>query len=357
LKDVLDALSKLTNRQVDLFGYPKQDEAPGKSLIDTRIKLDFDNAPLADILLSICKQAGLVYGLVKCAGGPGSLGAPIWFRPGDMSIDSAATAVLDDYVLRTGGATVTRERMSSSGWGMPIERRPLREQMEMFVEVIPRSPDAALCLLGLDYQVKVFPDAGAALTGIPRFPYDQDERDPSGRSLAQSGVIRFEAPDPRATMLTRLEGGLSVLQSIKATEVRVTADSEGQTFSGEDIVVTVRSWKSQFRLTIDMDVNCPPLKSAVANVRPIAWVAAVLVDHEGRRVYPFPPHQGGPIAYWSDEQTKVSLMFPTTWYTTTGRQSRGTESPYVPEALLLTFYRSPGDRKTVPFVISNIPLP
>jgi hypothetical protein len=352
LRDIVPGLATLTHRQIWLDTSSRHGPPPAKPVDDTPVSLNFDNATLGDILLSLCTQAGVVYEVP--AGFYGSQGPPITLRPGDPAADGRPTAFLDDYTLRVTRINAGQNRAATFRWGSTSPDKPApTSQLQITIDVIPRSPDAALRFAGVQAHASAVPDAGKPIESDARMPidyYQPTQRDPWGRAGREAAYVTLPLPDPAATVLTRLEGNLTLFSQVKVTELRIPPDSEGKTFTQDDVTATVRTWKREGdSLQIAVDAVCPPLAHDTRQ----SWFGrdsqrVVLLTADGRPASPSSTSQRN-----NDGQVKIACTFPLTPPAAPGEVT----APLVPEGLLITFIRSGSADKIVPFVIENIPLP
>ncbi len=356
LHDIVEALSKLTHRQIWINrgigrGVPPAPTPNG--LEDTPVSLNFDNATLDTILLSLCTQAGLVYEVQQ--GYYGLQSPPLALRPGDPTVDSRPTCVLDDYTLRVLRVVNTRSRETDFRWGTTQPDRPDEAaNLQVTVEVTPHSPDAALRLAGLGQEARGIPDVGAPVTlgsDRNRFYQSMIQHDPLGGGSFQPLTLGLPLPGPEATVLKRLEGSLALFSEVKVTELRIPPGSEGQTFTKDDVTATVRAWKMEGdTLRVEVDATCPSLpREPNQPWYQDGWQTVALVGKDGRHAMPQSSSWGG------GPQVKLAFTFSLT--SRQGPPDVAGEPPIEPEAFVATFYRTGPPNKTVPFVFENIPLP
>ncbi len=363
LRDMVDSLSKLTRRQIRL----QTSQGPGapttaKPLEDAPVSLNFDNATLDVILLSLCTQAGVIYDVPE--GFYGSHGPPITLRPGDPAVDGRPTCVLDDYILRVTRVVAAQSREADFRWGSASAEKPaLASYLQITLQVTPRSPEAALRLAGVQTEARAVANAGDPIQSeahMPRGFFSPMQRDPWGGGGIQPTQISLPLPDPAATVLTRLEGSLTCFSEVKVTEIKIPPDSgggpggspEGKTFTEDDVKATVKTWKLEgTSLRVEIDAECPPLPHEPSQFwLPRDWLKADLLGADGR--------QAGLSSSGYSGVGKIKMQFQFGLQPLV-QTPEGTPQPppIVPDVLVVTFYRTGPADKIVPFVIENIPLP
>ena len=184
LTDVLEKLSKLTKKRILLEdaeevgprakpggpapvgaeppvgggppvgGKPPGPKPAGKGVVP--VKLDFENATLAEILTSVCEQAGVI-GEVEGA-------RVVRLREGDPNIDPRPTADLGDYVLHITEVGISSERKYTLERGTPLADAPeVSGSLGLSLAISSKSAQADLLLAGIGSDYKATTDMGGTL--------------------------------------------------------------------------------------------------------------------------------------------------------------------------------------------------
>ena len=365
LRDIITALTTLTHRQIwrdTGLGRGAPPPPAAKGIDDTPVSLNFDNATLADILMSLCAQAGLIYEVP--AGFYGPQGPPIQLRPGDPKVDGRPTCVLDGYTLRVTRVTIAQSRDAEFHWGTASPSRPdPSNQFGITIDITPHSDAAARLYAGIRAGVRAVPNVGTPLEPDrrmgPSYVYGV-QRGPWDTGILQPVQLSLPLPDPAATILTRLEGELVRFSEVKVTELKIPADGgagpagspEGKTFTKDDVRATVTVWRRQGTdLQVTIEAEAPPLphKDDMAWY-PRDWQTGALIGADGRRAAMPSSGSSGNGKIQMGLQFSLQPMGPTP-------EGAAQPAPIVPAALLLTFYRTGSADKILPFVIENIALP
>jgi hypothetical protein len=376
LKNVVDDLAKIVGLQIIL---PMQNDAgngePPKG--DVMVKLDFDNTTLDQILLSLCKQAGVVYepnGTIVNV--PGRGGGTIILRVGDPQLDPRPTVAVGDYVVRITDISRQTTLRDNFKWGQAAPNKPdLYASMSLALEVTANSVDAARKLAGLSGHYRAVPDQGAPFESGGNYPagYYQAMWSPNITGRTLRGAIGLTAPPPEATKLTRLEGTLALYSTVKVTELKVAPDAVGQAFQQDDVSITEKSWKLQGQqVMVELEGTCPalPRKPGANFGSSRETQTAVLVAKDGRevaspggsRMRDGPPGGGAmklSFQFTVQQAAQAGLNAPGAGGPAPGAggPAETTEGPFVVDYLRVTFVRSGDADVTLPFVIENIPLP
>lgn len=351
LREVVAELSRLTGRRIVLSG---RQTAPGvweQDPGDAPVTLDFDNAPLEQILLTLCEQAGKVYEL---PGAAAAMGGFIMLRTGDPRLDARPSVDVGDYVIRVSAVSITTRRTASFRWGEATPGPPETfEGTQVGIQVTPKHAEASWHLAGLSPGLRAVPDQGE--------PLEQPARGPAGYYLPFWAVpsgpawLSLPAPPEGATRFNRLEGALVLFSNVKATELVIPPNSEGQTFEQDDVRVKVEAWKWQEgTLAVNLTAQCPPLPKTTPSPGPDNWHTAVLVTKDGSR-------QVAPLQTFASGEGSVQLSFrfslPPPPAAGGGAAGPVPGPPGEVDHLRLTLVRTGSADKTVPFVIENVPLP
>ena len=358
LRKVLDQLGKLTNHQ---FTLPHVQNAAGQweeQGGDTPVKLDADNATLGQILVLLGKQAGFVFDAPEA----GYNRRFVTLRVGDPQLDLRPAVQVGDYVLRMVNVTLTTNRSDTFAWGQrPPDKPDVQTSLSFRLEVTAYAADAARKLAGLGTSEKIVPDQGDPVTGGQKGPsgyYMPFWSSIEGEARTMATQLNCPAPPAAATKLLRLEGNLVLFSTVRVTEMKL-APNAPQTYTQDDVSATVKSWTQQGnQLTVDIGVKRPPLPSTTAfNYNPgnRDLQVAALVAQDGREV---PGMIGGS---WNPGTSfNLSFIFLLPPSAPEGPGAAGPANavgPFVPDYLRLTFIRRANADVTLPFVLTNIPLP
>ena len=376
LTDVLKALSKTTKREIWLQGArePGEPQPPGAKPVTRKgmekatapVKLDFDNAPLAEILGSVCKQAGVI-GEVDDA-------EHVRLREGDPNLDARPTANVGDYVLRVDKVTYNCERTYTLERGAGVPEAPEETgSLELHLGITSKSPQADQLLAGIGLTVKATTDLGGTLKP-DREPDPEDPPDamePIERHGAEASPmpldhvpdLRFAQPPPGVKKLTRVEGILYLYSTVKTTELKLPLAEKGKASRQDDVAVTIVLGKGAVpemppgveMMQLDLEVDAPALPGAPKPRRQMdrsTQFDAVLVGKDGAR------RRGmdAPLAIaWTESKTQHKAFW---FFLTEFRAAPDVKAAkFEPDYLLLTVRRGgPADKK-LPFVFENVPVP
>lgn len=354
LQGVLKTLAGITGRQM---WYNVEGGAEDRS--QAQVTLDFEDTPLEQILLSVCRQAGVVHEAMPGGGfGAGAL----TFRTGDLNLDARPAVDVGEYILRVVGVGMNTNRQLVFRWGEEVPA-PARVSRGLFVtlQVAAKSPEAGRLLAGMSPTFVAQPDKGEPLEAGKGMAvgYYQPFGDLGGDRLTRITQVNLPYPPEEATKLTRLSGTLMLFSGVKVTELKIPPNSEGQTFTEDDVSATVQSWKpEQGMLVVNLLAQAPPLPKDPNRPGPgwgSEWQTAALVMKDGKQMRSSSSSYGG-----GGKGTNLSLRFPLTQQPTPGGPGAGGPAPGTVseiDHLHLTFFRGGNVDKTVPFVIENIPLP
>lgn len=247
VRDALTELRRATglyfSPAFDTPGRPGVVQSPAK-LMETPVLLDFENATLDKILLSMCEQAGLVYEV--------NAGQMITFRLGDMKLDSRPTAGVEDFTLRVTGAGITSRRNFTFGWGWETPDQPdYNDQLYVTLQISAKSPEAMSRLAGIGGSLKAATDKGSTLDS-PMVGPDGDRPIMVSRVAGGPGVLSglasyptqliFTAPTDGAQKITRLQGNLLLFSDVSNIDLRIPAGAgPGESFEQNGTKLTVES--------------------------------------------------------------------------------------------------------------------
>jgi hypothetical protein len=361
LKNVLDDLGKIVGRLI--FLPPQNGGGNGEpSKGDVMVKLDFDDATLDQMLLSVCKQAGVVYD-APAGGSSNDLRMPISLRMGDPQVDPRPTTQVGDYVVRVTSVFVHIARGRRLNWGQAAPEKPeVQAETIVGLGITAQTRDAAEKLAGIGGHYLATPDQGAPLEygagNVPGYFYAISNV-PNAIDRTATTQLTLPAPAPEATKLVRLEGTLVLYSTVKVTEMKITPDAVGQTFQQDDVTLTEKSWKVEGQqLTVELEGKVPalPRKPGIISGYNRQTQTAVLVAKDGREI----TGAGGYGSYGgSNQEYRLSFMLdtPAAGHAPGAGGPAGAPGPFVADYLRLTFVREGDADVTVPFVIENIPLP
>ena len=341
--------------------------APSKAAVP--VKLDFDNAPLTEILSSVCKQTGLIADV---------LGArAIRFHPGDPCVDPRPAVDLGDYVLRIVDIGLLRQRKYWLDRGTPLPAEPTATgELELSLSIASKSPQAELKLAGIGREATATTDKGGALKterdAAPERPDDpmdrivwHDDRHAWPKEPDSVPSLRLPDPSPAVKSLTRVEGTLYLYSVVKAVEVKLRAADKGKPVKQGDVVATISSWKADVEhdlvdspiVRVEVDVDAPPLVAGAATGGPRGGILVVgaLVGKDGtRRAGDL--GRGVLFGFGGDARHHSMVFYPNMVDMSTGPPGPQ-PAKFELDYLLLTVTRyGPADRK-VPFVFENVPVP
>ncbi len=353
LQDVVNTLQEIVGRYISL-GTQEELQSPDIQALRTKpVSLSFDNATLADILRSLCSQAGLVVEIMADTGPR----PDIYLEPGDPAKDCRPTARAGDYTLRVLEVELGRGIRFHAGQPSAV-KLPSRGSVELHLQVWPRSTDAAHRLAGLGIEATAVPDDGPLIASTPqpnRLPFNPT----TGLLLAGQpiahGYVVLTAPSPSATRLTRLTGKLFLFSQVQVDNIKLRPADLHRTIAQQDCSVRLDAWDLRDnRFTVKLQVTTP-LLPGVSDDPGFAHcgLEAVLVREDGRRIY----LTTRSVSTGQDPRPFVTdrvYDFPP-WPT------RGPNAPALKaediDYLLVSIVRTGPVDKTIPFVIENIPLP
>jgi hypothetical protein len=363
LDDVVPYIAKVTGRHIMLQLGAPNDPQKGAAKKMMPVDLDFKDATLSTILMSLCTQVGLVY---ESQGG----GGYVQLRDGNPDIDSRPTVVLQDYVVCVRSTSVSINRTYQMGWGMTLPDAPgVSESFQISLDVAARAPAADLCLAGIDGNATATTDKGTALERDKRFgggdadyymPIQRNGGPMSMGRMPGQQYLQFALPPAGVHTITRLEGALRLYSVIKTTELKIPAESEGQTIKDDDVSLTVKSWKKDNQgaaVTLEGELPQLPHKTPGRGMYgPGFQTAVVLVGKDGGKLYGY-----ANMEYGGEETPKVKLQCHfgpgNGGYVIMGGPPRPDAPPFEPDYMLLTINRYGDADKRVPFVLENIPVP
>ena len=347
LEDAVKALTKLTGRDIspaqviDALGEAGEAEEPLK--LNAPVKLDFENATLDGIMLSLCLQAGLVYE-------PEPWGTNIRLRVGDAKVDPRPTWTGEAYRVRVVKSWAERNRVRVLRWGQPPPETAERgEKVHLDLQIESLSAEANRNLAGLSGKLSATTDKGDAVEltldnswGDP--PFAQRNDGGEGRGFAMTATVPA-LPHP-ATKLARVGGTLRLYSSLKATSFDLPAGSVGKPARQDDVTATVKQWTPVADgIVIVVQTVCPvPEDGSLAH-------AVTLVSTDGRRAKCRSDDEAE-----SDGRSSLVLHFLLS-QDEEGNDFAPAAKPFVADHLRLTITRKGAPSKELPFVIENVPLP
>lgn len=338
LRDAVKELPRLGH--VTIFG-PFRQVGPARYGEDLPVRLDLQATPLHVALLSLCRQAGMVYEVTPDTG-------YIFLRQGDRRMDSRPAVQLGDYRLRVRRLYRSWNRTQTlSGAASPGTNSS--EGLDLNLDVEARSVAAALRFGGIDPTLQVTLDTGqtyeADVEGYKgsRFKFISAFRIPYERALTtvSTEYLRLPGPPVGARAIKRLEGKVWLYPQASQYVVRIPADSEGQTFQQGEVSVVVSKWRSlagEVRIAVELHF------AGAGDTAPLAWdqdrdaVRAELYGRDGGRL---DARQSG------QTERKDCVQYEFVY-------SQGA-SPA--DHLELQITRRPPADRTVPFVLEDVPLP
>ena len=374
LVDVLAKLSKLTKHQVWLEGTPENGEPPeagqklpAKAVVP--VKLDFENAPLAEIVGAVCKQAGVI-GEVEGA-------RYIRLHEGDPNLDARPTVEVGDYVLRIKGARLSSERSYGFDRGQPVPEVPEEVgSLELSLTILSKSRQADLLLAGIGTEVKATTDKGGVLKPATDTPpgepgdamssIDRASADSEELTGPQDDVPGLSLTEPPAGVrkLTRVEGTLYLYSAIKTTALKITPADKGKPVKQDDVTVTLSAWKLEVdpempeavdTYRVEMALDAPsllgPAKAGELEERGIRLVGVLVGKDGSRRRGSDVPVEG---AEGQAKPGRQALLF---YAPDADAPADPKAAKFEPDHLLLTVVRNGPANKIVPFVFENVPVP
>lgn len=326
-------------------------ERPSGDAANIPVVLDFKNATLDAILLSLCEQAGLVY---DAEGG----GQYIRLRPGDLHADPRPTALVDDYVVRVTDVTVNSRRSQRFRWGQPEPDPPeYYDGIQVTLSVAARTEEALAYLAGLDGAATAQTDTGETLRApeglVMWFPQAFRFGGSETLLIRETSVNLPPAPQA-ATELRSLQGALRLYSTVKTQVFQLSPDDLGLARENDDVTAKLLKWDlTPTALALAVEVSAPPL---AAPARTVAWhghgfgVTAALMDAEGKEVGRLTSTGASGDGKTMRCEFQFSLITP--------RFDAVAPAPpaQAHHALLTVVRRGPADR-TLPFVLHSIPLP
>jgi hypothetical protein len=328
---------------------------------DVMVKVDFDNATLDQILLSICRQAGVVYDAPN-GGGVLYEGWPIPLRVGDPQVDLRPKVNVGDYTLHV--TNIRRETNSSKWfrWGGPLpDKADSQGGILLGLQINSRTLDAARKLAGVSPYYASPPNPPPGPVG--RGPYLAAVWPGVGGVTREMSIgISYPAPPPE-TRMGHFEGDLVLFSALKVTELKITPDAVGQTFTQDDISMTEKTWKMDGQqLTLELEGKRPSLPGVITNnmyYQRRATQTAVLVAKDGREL----PARGNNGQWATDDggaTMSVNFSFDIPQAAPQPPRAAGpvdAERPFVIDYARVTFVRTGDADATLPFVLDNVPLP
>ena len=339
LRDALIAVERLTGRRV-IYRTPGPQEGTTAPVdMDRLIRLQFEQATLDQILLSLCEQAGLVYDAM------GDM-RNIFLRRGNPQRDPRPVEVVDQYVLRVSYVTISLTTGLNLRWGESVPgEATMTDRLTIRLDLEARSPEAFARVAGVEPVLKGTTDTGLVLVTeqsmVRQWP-DVIPSFPRSGFLGTGTNALLPAPPEGPRMLTTLEGKLKLYSEVKMTEVRIEPDSAGKTITHDDVTVTVREWRqagNMLTLNLQEKHPLPPRdpQQRTPQFSDLHW--AVAVGKDGRETPAQQPIQ--PARPDRDGAYRLNFSFA------------AGDVDYV---RLTVARRGPPDLE-VPFVIRNIPLP
>jgi hypothetical protein len=338
-QDAVEELRKVAGHRFGFMGAKRDQPTPNET---APVSLDFTDATLDKILLSLCEQAKLVYGLTGEADN-------IVLRPGDINVDSRPTAVLDDYTVRVNRVYLGSGISVKMRWGGPAYGGDESHVMNVDLEVTARTPEARRLFGGIDTGIKATTDTGDVLQINKRgVAYPRSLRvlcfGLEGAPLTINCHPQLEGPREGPTELASLAGALQLYSEVKATEIRIEPDSVGKTFTQDDCAATVESWEADpYCLAVTLKEK-HPLRPDDPRTRENPnddCHLAALVLKDGREV---PSMETSQERVYAGEDGAYSVRF------------NFRVVPDIAYLRLTVLRRGPAD-KTLPFVVEHIPLP
>ncbi|MBU0610573.1 MAG: hypothetical protein KKI08_22005 [Armatimonadetes bacterium] len=307
------------------------------------VRLDGESAPLNRMLLSLCRQAGLVY-VVYTNQNP-----YLFVRQGDLNLDSRPTARCGEYRVRVRSVTRSWSRKRDLQAGPPlVTGQAAAEGLSLNLETEARTQPAALRVGGVDPTLRLTFDRGPACEATAggykgsRFKFVSLFNCSYGRQLSTVAAadLSLPPPPPGASMIRRLEGKLWLYPDARATTLHIPAASEGRTVQQDGVTVMVSKWRHaagavQVELTFQFAAG-GGFSSGLDRDRD--WVTAELYGQDGRKFDG--AGGGGPLGA---DGLQYRYVF-----------SGGTSDP---DHLELHVLRRPPADRAVPFAIEGVPLP
>lgn len=339
LRDALIAVERLGGRRV-IYRQPGPQEGMTAPVdMERTVRLQFEQATLDQILLSLCEQAGVVYDV---AGDMRS----VMLRRGNPRLDPRPVEVVDQYALRVSRVTILLTTALTLRWGEPPPREPtLTDRLNVTLDLDARSPELFARIGGFDPMLRGTTDTGLVLAPDESMLRQSGDLLPSFSRPNFLGItvnVGLPAPPEGPRMLTTLEGKLRLHSDVKLTQVRLEPDSAGKAITEDDVTVTVRQWnQGQNNLTVNLEEKhpLPPRdpQQRTPQFSDLHW--AVAVGKDGREaVAQQPIRPGSPDR---DGAYRLNFMF---------------FARDVDHVLLTVARRGPADLE-VPFALRNIPLP
>lgn len=340
LTDAISELRKLTKRYITL---PTQQAEGGQRTQvgeDIPVSLEFDEATLDKILLSVCQQAHMVYDVYTGRG----MSTGIRLREGDVNVDQRPATKVEGYLIRVLGTSVSSRWSYQFRWGVPLpQEATITDQFQLYLDVIPESPEGYTALAGLDGAFKAELETGGSLEAQSQGrqvgeywlispPYDTAQ---ARRGTTRPFAVSLPIPPEGAKTAVKLEGGLRLFPTIRTDEIKVPPNSKGQKLEGEWVAATVDMWQQNGDvITVGLTTEFP-VGEPMGQWGPRHTVA--IVDKEGKEHYSFrgsTRRQGSTF--------KLGYRFS------------GIKDV---DHLRVSIVQRTAPDKLVPFVIENVPIP
>ena len=335
LPDVIKELKQITGRYIQV-PYVRTDTGMAQFGAEIPIVLQFTDAPLSEIMLSVCEQSGTVYDTHASPN--------ISLREGNTELDARPTATLDDYTVRVRDVTVSSSRRLECKWGRAEPGEPTyHDNVTLGLAVTARTKEAYRRLAGVEAYAKALTDTGDTLEGLksdpPQILYSHQWA--RGAGSDQTSSLHLPPPPEGAVSITRLEGTLRLFKQVKANAIEIEPQ-EGAAFGQDDVSGAVESWNrtgQQLSVSLAYQHDRPPKATIhmpfVTDIR-----RALLVGLDGKQVTPSGMSYSG-----SPTRFVASLTF--------NLPSEDFEADH----LLYTLIRRSEPTETVPFVLQDVPLP
>ena len=333
---------------------PADGQPPGgdPAVVNAPVSLDFDNASLKDIVVSICHQAGLVCEVLDGGYHDYYNDYVLYLRPGDIDRDPRPVVELPDDFVRVDEVSARPDEELRQPQGAPGGNTPQKGALYLEFAMVPKTLAAALADPRLSPDLTVITDTSKTLPADGGRGYsDKSPIDPLS-PFPRMAYAFLPLPARAAKVLRRIEGGLCLPKRVDISTVRVPPDSVGETLTNGDMKLRVNSWKvegSTLKAVFAVDVPVPgrdTWKPPFGRDR----LAVVLVAKDGSR-YPCVAIK----TIWSTwPQMIVTCSIPVALYS----PNEGRTRPPIPVACVeVTFARRSEEEIVVPFVLENVPLP
>ncbi len=326
---------------------------------DVPVALDFDKATFGEIVVAICAQAGMVVDGSSFAL-PLAATPRLKLRVGNMKFDPRPTVDLGDYLLRVALINVLSSRSLEPMWGDGKPKRSGADELEVWLQVWPKTRQASVRYAGVGAATRAVTDDGQVLETKAWKDFEEmaghrvDEPD-FDFHMPFSGCLGYALRLGKATKLARLEGALKVYGEVQQDRIAIPPDSAGGMFTSGEASVAVQRWETVGdHLEVDADalVLVPPGNQTPGGGVFPGLPRAVFTAKDGTELPYTVGHQSGQRGIQG-----YAWPYRIEYRVPLGPEPGGKAPPPEVDSLQVTFYRHGAERKSIPFVFHNVPLP